>query len=488
MAWSISTRGGATLYQGDISMGGLGTMRGGQFTFGVGFHHHFKERFTASLVANRGRLAARDGFFRDDPVRSLRNFSFNSTFTDFQLNLDLDIWPEARFSPRIGTGFGTVLFDAFPDFFGNSILELTERIKADENEQFNTYAFFIPARLTIRFQPASNWWMESGFQYNFTFTDYLDGVSQAGDPGNNDKYGMLYLGVAYGLPTEPDTDGDGIADGKDHCPFHAGQELLNGCPDSDGDGISDANDICPLVAGSSSLTGCPDTDLDGTPDPHDRCPGEAGPPDAQGCPIRDTDNDNIADHLDECPLVAGPAERRGCPAIDSDRDGILDEDDRCPNTFGQALFRGCPDSDGDGIEDTRDACPNVFGLFVEQGCPSTASAEEEAQVLAMQILYFAPNSADLSNYALLDRIKTFLQAHPTFRLRIHGHADYSGSDESNEYISTLRAERVKRYLSDFGIASERLLVEGFGVRRPISDGTTLSGQAQNRRVEFFLER
>jgi hypothetical protein len=32
------------------------------------------------------------------------------------------------------------------------------------------------------------------------------------------------------------------------------------CPDSDGDGIKDSEDECPFVAGPVETKGCPDTD------------------------------------------------------------------------------------------------------------------------------------------------------------------------------------------------------------------------------------
>lgn len=39
--------------------------------------------------------------------------------------------------------------------------------------------------------------------------------------------------------THLDSDGDGINDAYDHCPFEKGLIALGGCPDKDGDGIAD---------------------------------------------------------------------------------------------------------------------------------------------------------------------------------------------------------------------------------------------------------
>lgn len=54
--------------------------------------------------------------------------------------------------------------------------------------------------------------------------------------------------------------------------------------DSDGDGISDADDLCPYIRGSASQKGCPDSDNDGTMDLLDDCPFDFGPATNKGCP------------------------------------------------------------------------------------------------------------------------------------------------------------------------------------------------------------
>ncbi|MEO5571742.1 MAG: PorP/SprF family type IX secretion system membrane protein [Bacteroidia bacterium] len=55
-----------------------------------------------------------------------------------------------------------------------------------------------------------------------------------------------------------DTDGDGINDIEDHCPFIKGGIKTQGCPDSDGDGIQDMMDECPMEPGTMEHFGCPE--------------------------------------------------------------------------------------------------------------------------------------------------------------------------------------------------------------------------------------
>ncbi len=149
-----------------------------------------------------------------------------------------------------------------------------------------------------------------------------------------------------------DTDGDGVPDKDDECPYTPGIKSSNGCPkedvtteiDSDGDGVPDNFDKCPNEKGTKATKGCPpapDSDGDGVPDKDDECSDQKGLKKFKGCP--DSDGDGVPDKDDKCPDVKGP--NNGCPVapppLDSDGDGVLDEDDKCPNEKG--TNNGCPD-------------------------------------------------------------------------------------------------------------------------------------------------
>jgi len=62
-----------------------------------------------------------------------------------------------------------------------------------------------------------------------------------------------------------DSDGDGVLDNVDQCPFIKGSALQHGCPDSDDDGIIDAIDPCPFKAGLKGGNGCPELQMDVSP-------------------------------------------------------------------------------------------------------------------------------------------------------------------------------------------------------------------------------
>jgi outer membrane protein OmpA-like peptidoglycan-associated protein len=72
-------------------------------------------------------------------------------------------------------------------------------------------------------------------------------------------------------------------------------------------------------------------------------------------------------------------------------------------------------------------------------------------------------------------------------LKIVGHTDNVGNPSSNVTLSKGRANSVVTYLTGRGISADRFqLVDGKGDSSPVSDNSTSSGKAKNRRVEITL--
>jgi hypothetical protein len=486
--WLFHIKGGPSLYRGDVSKETLGTLEGKSLSWGAGVHYRLTDHFLLGASAHQGELRGADANYTFDPYRLERDFEFYTAYWDAAIDIRYLPWIDNPLQPYAGLGIGGVFFDPDASLLGNTHLDLADFIKQDIDSPVETPAIIVPLSLGLSYRFSSLLASQLDFTYKLTDTDFLDGISFSGNPNDQDHYGHLTLGLVLQLGLhQADIDEDGIPDEEDECPYKPGSSRTGGCPDSDNDGLRDSDDQCPLAAGIIDLYGCPDTDQDGTADPYDRCPALAGPPESLGCPPKDTDFDGTQDHLDDCPLEPGPPARRGCPAIDTDQDGLLDEDDHCPQHYGPLLFDGCPDSDGDGIEDIKDACPSSFGSFDEKGCPSVASPAQEAELLNAQRLYFGARNADLANFMLLDKLAGFLRNHPSYRVLIIGHADGYGSEEAFNYLSQLRAERVKRYLLDSNVPEDQLLMRAAGARMPLQAAATPTAQMMNRRVEFLVE-
>ena len=59
---------------------------------------------------------------------------------------------------------------------------------------------------------------------------------------------------------------------------------------------------------------------------------------------------------------------------------------------------------------------------------------------------------------------------------------------SNWELSAVRATTVLKYLVSKGVAPQRLTATGYGQVMPLMPNTTEENRAQNRRVEFVLEK
>jgi len=86
----------------------------------------------------------------------------------------------------------------------------------------------------------------------------------------------------------------------------------------------------------------------------------------------------------------------------------------------------------------------------------------------------------------LNEFATSLINNPQTNVQIYGHTDNTGSRAINEKLSAERANVVKNYLTDAGVATSRLTGEGLAYDYPVASNDTEAGRAQNRRVEIYI--
>lgn len=113
-------------------------------------------------------------------------------------------------------------------------------------------------------------------------------------------------------------------------------------------------------------------------------------------------------------------------------------------------------------------------------------------VLTDDKVKFGFDTSDLSPEAeaAIDQFATDLKSQNAgVYIEIQGHTDSVGSDKYNEELGLLRAEAVRRYLSQkHQFPLHRMNVISYGESASVADNSTREGRSQNRRVALVVLR
>lgn len=118
--------------------------------------------------------------------------------------------------------------------------------------------------------------------------------------------------------------------------------------------------------------------------------------------------------------------------------------------------------------------------------PAQADARAATDLRAV---YFELDSALLheEGRASLDRSAQQIRSNPDWGvITIEGHCDERGSDEYNLALGERRAENVRQYLADLGVAPDRLRTRSYGEMEPASLGHDERAWRLNRRAQLEI--
>jgi outer membrane protein OmpA-like peptidoglycan-associated protein len=112
-------------------------------------------------------------------------------------------------------------------------------------------------------------------------------------------------------------------------------------------------------------------------------------------------------------------------------------------------------------------------------------------VIELPNIYYNFNDASLRPEASQDlaAVLLLMQQYPSLRIELGSHTDCRGTNLYNDDLSSRRAKSVVKYLTDRGIAADRLEARGYGetqLKNQCADGVscTETEQARNRRTEL----
>lgn len=131
--------------------------------------------------------------------------------------------------------------------------------------------------------------------------------------------------------------------------------------------------------------------------------------------------------------------------------------------------------------------------IVEEAMPTTKAIKEEALAMAegRTSAGLLPVYFDFDKYNIrsdqpsrLDQNAKWLKKNPTARIRIEGNCDERGSNEYNLALGERRANSAKDYLTNMGIAPERIETLSYGEERPLCPEHDEECWSKNRRADF----
>jgi outer membrane protein OmpA-like peptidoglycan-associated protein len=112
-----------------------------------------------------------------------------------------------------------------------------------------------------------------------------------------------------------------------------------------------------------------------------------------------------------------------------------------------------------------------------------------SEVLTDDSMKFGLNKADLSPEvqqrldAFVDKLKN---DNRNVYVEIQGHTDSTGAKDYNYKLGEERAEAVRRYLNQHGVALNRLSTISYGPDAPVAPNDDKAGRQQNRRVVLIV--
>lgn len=116
-------------------------------------------------------------------------------------------------------------------------------------------------------------------------------------------------------------------------------------------------------------------------------------------------------------------------------------------------------------------------------------AGEGKVAVELQVTFALNSSVITSDFdGEIGRAAAFLKQNPGVEANVEGHADSTGEEDYNRWLSDRRAKAVRQLLiTKHGVDPEQIIAVGYGESRPITDNSTPEGRAANRRVELVLD-
>lgn len=145
------------------------------------------------------------------------------------------------------------------------------------------------------------------------------------------------------------------------------------------------------------------------------------------------------------------------------------------------------------IEEPKvEAKEEVYETFENEQQVNESNRKIEEKVEEIEVkdrIFFGYDSFDINAEAkeILDVQAAWLNSDTATKIIIEGHCDERGTREYNIALGEKRANSVKKYLNDKGIAKERVKIVSYGKERPEIFGADEISMSKNRRAVTVVD-
>ena len=198
-SWELGLTAGLASYQGVFTTTPVPGFKNSSFGLGVIGKYVFNYKWSVRPGVYFSSLKGDDFSSGDAWRENIRRASFSTELTEISFIAEFEPFGEERYlggrgfrklvSPYFFAGIGLAIIKPEPDFSKTSgSADFLMKVGLDENAGKIKSHFVLPLGAGVKFD-LSEWWnvsLEMGARA--TFTDYLDGLSEAGNPDANDWY------------------------------------------------------------------------------------------------------------------------------------------------------------------------------------------------------------------------------------------------------------------------------------------------------------
>jgi peptidoglycan-associated lipoprotein len=99
---------------------------------------------------------------------------------------------------------------------------------------------------------------------------------------------------------------------------------------------------------------------------------------------------------------------------------------------------------------------------------------------------FDSTKVDDSEVAKAEKVASFLNENPAYKVVVEGNCDERGTAEYNMALGERRAQAVRACLLNAGVGESKVQTLSYGEEKPASPGHGESDWSQNRRADFAI--